>query len=181
MGGTIWTIGHSSHSGERLRELLGMVGAEVVVDVRSAPYSRIHPQHSRRAMEPALRAVGIDYAFLGRELGGRPPEPELYDAEGRVRYDALSATGRFLAGIDQVTRLAADGVTVLLCAEEDPTRCHRRLLVGRVLADRGFAVRHIRGTGVVEAEEGIGDQLSLFGGWRSVGAIPRSMRSRGRT
>jgi uncharacterized protein (DUF488 family) len=51
----------------------------------------------------------------------------------------------------------------VLCAEEDPTRCHRRLLISRTLVRRGFEIHHIRGTGTVELEAGFGSsQLSLL-------------------
>ncbi len=39
-----------------------------------------------------------------------------------------------------------------MCAEEDPSRCHRRLLITRTLVRRGVDVRHVRGTGAVESE-----------------------------
>jgi uncharacterized protein (DUF488 family) len=54
------------------------------------------------------------------------------------------------------------GRACIMCAEEDPARCHRRLLVGRTLVARGVEVRHIRGSGALEAEERGGPaQLSL--------------------
>ena len=40
-----------------------------------------------------------------------------------------------------------------MCSEEDPQECHRRLLLGRVLAEKGVAVRHLRGDGRVQTEE----------------------------
>jgi uncharacterized protein (DUF488 family) len=57
----------------------------------------------------------------------------------------------------------------MLCSEEDPRICHRRLLVGRVLTTRGIPVRHIRGDGSVVREEDLGplpqpmSQGTLFG------------------
>jgi hypothetical protein len=68
-----------------------------------------------------------------------------------------------------------------MCSEEDPSACHRRLLVGRVLAARGVTMHHIRGDGRVETNvEGTGSsgaQLQLFGArqddWRSVAPVPR--------
>jgi uncharacterized protein (DUF488 family) len=53
-----------------------------------------------------------------------------------------------------------------MCSEEDPARCHRRLLVTRALVEREVEVRHIRGNGQVVAEadpnRGAG-QDALFG------------------
>ena len=59
----------------------------------------------------------------------------------------------------------------LMCGEEDPTNCHRRLLVGRVLRGRGVEVMHIRAAGRVQSEEEVAaeetfrktkGQLTLF-------------------
>jgi len=44
---TVYTIGHSSHTIERLGALLQQHGVTAVADVRSQPYSRIHPQFNR--------------------------------------------------------------------------------------------------------------------------------------
>jgi hypothetical protein len=38
----------------------------------------------------------------------------------------------------------------LLCAEREPLDCHRCLLVGRALAERGLALGHIRADGTIE-------------------------------
>ena len=40
--------------------------------------------------------------FLGAELGGRPPEPELYDTKGHARYDLMMRTERFGAGLERL-------------------------------------------------------------------------------
>ena len=40
----------------------------------------------------------------------------------------------------------------LLCSEEDPTECHRRRLIGRVLDQKDVEVLHIRGDGSVQSQ-----------------------------
>ncbi len=39
-----------------------------------------------------------------------------------------------------------------MCSEENPSRCHRHLLIGRVLRERDVPVSHIRGDGRIETE-----------------------------
>lgn len=39
-----------------------------------------------------------------------------------------------------------------MCGEEDPTICHRLLLVRRALVGQGSTVYHIRGDGRIETE-----------------------------
>ena len=71
----------------------------------------------------------------------------------------------------------------MLCAEENPAACHRRLLIGRVLINRGIQVDHIRGDGRIQTEAEVAaetnpnkDQLALFEKveaepWKSIPAI----------
>ncbi len=106
---------------------------------------------------------GIRCLFLGFELGGRPTAEEFYDADGRVDYARIESSRPFLDAIQRLEREVRNHRIALLCSEEDPTRCHRRLLVGRVLGERGIAVRHIRGDGSVQAEgEASNNQPVLF-------------------
>jgi len=41
----------------------------------------------------------------------------------------------------------------IMCAEEDPTLCHRNLLVAESLRQEGITVFHIRGDGRVQTDE----------------------------
>jgi uncharacterized protein (DUF488 family) len=148
----VFTIGHSTHSVEKLTGLLGFHGIEVLVDTRSQPYSRYAPGFNRRALEGALGDLGIGYLFLGGELGGRPEGEEFYDGKGRVDYGLLGRSRSFLDGISRLEKEILARTVGLLCSEEDPAHCHRRLLVGRALEERGFTLRHIRGDGSVEVE-----------------------------
>lgn len=178
---TIWSIGHSNHDMVRLLELLRGAQVEVVADLRSQPYSRFSPHFSRGALRSALMEIGLDYVFLGEELGGRPPEPELYDSDGHVLYSEVAKTERFAAGLRRLLDGAARYRVAMLCSEEDPTDCHRRLLVTRVLSERSVPVLHIRGDGTTLAETELTERLqrpsqsALFGEERSVWRSTRSV------
>lgn len=135
----------------------------VLVDTRSHPYSRYAPHFNARDIEATLSGEGIGYLFLGRELGGRPEGEEFYDAEGWVDYALVERSRPFLDGIHRLEKEIQAHRVALLCSEEDPAGCHRRLLVGRALGERGISIRHIRGDGSVQTEdEAAGDQLALF-------------------
>ena len=160
---SIFTIGHSNHSAEKFVGLLKQHGIEVVADVSSQPYSRHAPHFNAKDIEAILWDNGIRRLFLGFELGGRPTAEAFYDADGRVDYARIERSRSFLDGIKQLESSIRDHKTALLCSEEDPVGCHRRLLVGHVLGERGIVVRHIRGDGSVQTEgEASGDQPVLF-------------------
>ncbi len=150
---TIWTVGHSRQQLPALLAVLRGPRIELVADIRSQPFSRYNPQFNRERFGAALAEAGLGYLFLGTELGGRPPEPEFYDGDGHVRYAALASTERFTAGLRRLLAESDRQRVAMLCSEEDPRRCHRRLLVARVLTARGIPVRHIRGDGSVVREE----------------------------
>jgi len=145
----IWTIGHSNHTFERFAELLDGEGIEVVVDARSYPYSRIAPHFNREELDVALRRAGTRYLFFGEELGGRPSTEADYDEDGHARYDRMAERPGFQMAVQRLSSDAREHRVALLCSEGQPRECHRRLLVGKVLADHGVQLRHILPNGVV--------------------------------
>jgi uncharacterized protein (DUF488 family) len=143
--------------------LLKKYEIEVVVDTRSHPYSRHAQRFNARALEAALSRVGIGYLFLGRELGGRPKGEEFYDGNGRVDYALVGCSRPFSDGISRLEDEMRSRTVALLCSEENPAYCHRKLLVGRALEERGITVRHIRGDGSAETKRDVdGSQPALF-------------------
>ena len=148
----LYTIGHSSHTPEHFIGLLQQHRIEVLVDTRSAPYSRYSPHFDREALSNLVSAVKIKYLFLGDVLGGRPKDEDHYDQAGRARYAKMGKSEEFLGAIARLERGAVDFRVALMCSEEDPAHCHRRLLVGRVLIDRGAQLLHIRGDGELQVE-----------------------------
>ncbi len=154
----VFTLGHSNHTLEIFLDLLRKHEIEVLVDLRSQPYSRYTPYFNGPELKAALAREGIKYLFLGKELGGRPEGTEYYDAKGHVMYSRVAESAAFLEGISRLERGARQYRVVLLCGEENPAECHRRLLVGRVLLDRGFLVSHIRGDGRLQTEAELVDE-----------------------
>ena len=94
---TVFTIGHSTHPLERFIALLFQHGITAICDVRSKPYSRVNPQFNREALEKALLAKGIEYRFLGKELGARSDDPNCYHG-GKVHYGRLAHNSRLAKG-----------------------------------------------------------------------------------
>jgi len=149
---TLHTIGHSNHPLPRFLDLLRQHAVSALLDVRSTPYSRRHPHFSRGTLEAALLDHGIEYVFLGDELGARPADPACYQ-DGRVSYARLAATDAFRSGLDRVEAALERQRPALLCAESEPLACHRTILVSRHLAGRGVAIRHILADGAIEPHE----------------------------
>ena len=180
---SVLSIGHSNHEPEFFLDLLERHGVEVVADVRSVPRSGYSPQFDRPALERILGDRGIRYVFLGDLLGGRPTGDEYYDPSSHVRYDRLAESPEFLGGLDRLIVGTERYVVAMMCSEEDPTTCHRHLLISRVLTERGTPVGHIRKDGRVETEADLPPQpalqieTSLFGEetstWRSIRPVSR--------
>jgi uncharacterized protein (DUF488 family) len=158
MTSAILTVGHSNHSPERFIALLRGAGVTAVADVRSAPYSRHAPQFNRDQVRDDLGRAGIAYVFLGRELGGRPAEREFY-ADGVADYEKMARAPAFAAGLERVIEGAQSHRIALMCSERDPLTCHRCLLVGRALEERGARVSHLLDSGECVSHAAIEHEL----------------------
>jgi hypothetical protein len=184
----VYTIGHSSQPLNRLILLLEKHDIDAVVDIRSYPFSRYAPQFNQPALAEELPRHGIRYVFRGDELGGRPRDNEYYDDEGHVLYWKVADADFFIRGIARLERGIPKYRIALMCSEENPSDCHRRLLIGRVLRERGITICHIRGDGRVQTEaysevgpprpQGEQGRLPLFehvgeSSWRSVRSVSR--------
>ena len=140
----IYTIGHSNHTWERFLALLRGHDIELLVDVRSRPASRWARFANKRILPRLLDEAGIGHAYLGESIGGKPANSALYDPDGQPHYASIAADDDFQKGIDRLLELAEGLQTAMMCAEEDPAKCHRTLLITPELEGRGLQVQHIR-------------------------------------
>jgi uncharacterized protein (DUF488 family) len=127
----LYTLGTSRRSEEDFIEILLARDIGRVIDVRSFPRSKL-PHFSQEPLRALLSENGIDYRWLGPELGG-------FRAGGYERY-ALSE--EFSRGVSLVEDLSLEKPSVLICAERFPWKCHRRW-IARELGRRGWRVEHI--------------------------------------
>lgn len=141
------TVGHGTMSGEAFTELVRAAGVERVVDVRSVPGSRRHPQFARDQLEAWLPAGGIGYRWEPRLGGFRRPAPD--SANTALRHPSFRGfadymmTGEFRAGLEEVVAAAEGTTTTIMCAETLWWRCHRRLIADAAVLLLGARVRHL--------------------------------------
>ena len=158
MANAVFTIGHSNHTWAEFSALLTLHGIEVLVDVRSNPVSKYADFANTRALPRLLAQEGMAYEFMGDSLGGKPPDRSCYDEKGKPDYRKMRSREPFREGIDRLMELAENSTVVLMCAEEDPSKCHRRLLIGPALVERDVKLLHIRGDGTVVGSEALGSK-----------------------
>lgn len=174
----IRTIGYGARSADELISELAAAGAEYLVDVRSAPYSRFKPEFSREALAAKLEDDGIRYVFMGDTLGGRPDDPECYDVDGRVDYERCRLRPAFLDGVASLEGGWEGGHRiVLMCSEGKPQECHRTKLVAEELVRMGVPVSHIDERGVERAHEAVMESITNGQG-TLFGAAAAASRSR---
>lgn len=133
----IYTLGTNKRSEEDFIEILLAYNIQSLIDVRSFPRSKIQI-FRRENLEPTLCLEGIEYHFLGTELGG-------FRKGG---YLAYTITDDFSKGIDLLESIALTKTSVIICAERFPWKCHRKW-IARELHKRGWEVDHIIDKGKV--------------------------------
>lgn len=170
----LFSIGHSNMQMEEFVQLLGSHRIRALADVRSAPYSSYSPWFGKRDLEGRMRKAGIRYAFMGKELGGRPEGEEYYYQHGAkklVHYDKVAELQEFRDGLEELWKMAESQRTAMMCSEEEPDKCHRYRLITWKLYEQGRRVTHILrdgsviGTAEVKTFEEVKDywlQMSLF-------------------
>ena len=133
----IYTLGTDRRSEEDFTEILFAYNIQSLIDVRSFPRSKI-PIFSKENLEDLLEREGIDYHFLGKELGG-------FRKGG---YTSYIVTDEFSKGIDLIESIALYKMSVIICAEKLPWKCHRKW-ISRELHKRDWEVVHIIDKGKV--------------------------------
>ena len=148
------TYGHGTDSAERTVATLAAAGVSSLVDIRTAPGSRRHPQFARAALEEWLPGAGIGYRWEKRLGGFRRPGPDNPDVVWREEmfrgYAEHMRSAEFAAAIDAVLAEAGRRQTAVMCSESVWWRCHRRLVADFVSLARGVEVRHLMHDGRVE-------------------------------
>jgi uncharacterized protein (DUF488 family) len=127
----IYTLGTDRRSEEDFIEILFAYNIQSLIDVRSYPKSKL-PLFIRETLEATLRREGIEYHFLGKELGG-------FRKGG---YAAYILGDDFRRGVDLLESIALVKQSVIICAERFPWKCHRKW-IARALQKRGWEVDHI--------------------------------------
>jgi len=156
----VYTIGHSNRSFDRIVEILKKYKIELIVDVRSSPYSRYVPQFNRENILMSLENSEINYWYAGDCLGGRPKDQACYkrkeipDTKAKyldlVDYGEVARRDWYKIEIAHLISKAKIFRTVIMCSEEDPNRCHRHHLIAKTLLKQNITIWHIRGQGSLE-------------------------------
>lgn len=128
---------------ERFIALLREHRVDVLVDVRSQPYSRFAPQFNREVLGPAVEQAGLTYRYLGDSLGGRPADERAYRPNGQADYRKMAELPDYREGIALLERGSRFHRLAVMCSEGNPLACHRHQLLARTLVEDGCRVVHI--------------------------------------
>lgn len=157
----LYTIGYATKPFDDFVAQLKDHRIDAIADVRSVPFSKVFFDYHQTALEKTLPANGIDYVFLGKELGPRSKDPDHYDHSGQIQFDRLKKSPLFDAGIKRLQSGLNKGLKIaLMCAEKDPAACHRSLLVSHYFCETFKTdIQHIDHEGGLETQSQLEQRL----------------------
>ncbi len=127
----IYSIGTSTRTLEEFLSIIKEYKIDVLVDIRSFPKSRF-PHFIKGNLEKSLNSIGIQYFYLGKELGG-------FRKGGYIAYMESENFGK---GLELLEEIGREKRAAFFCSERFPWRCHRRWVAGRLM-QKGWKVIHI--------------------------------------
>lgn len=128
----VFTVGHSNKPADALIDLLTAASIDLLVDVRTSPYSRYNPQFGRENIARDLTAAGIEYSWRGKNLGG------------------LGKNVDYAGNLDDLVSLAASGRRLaVMCSEGPWQKCHRYSMLTPEFLARGADVWHLQWDGTI--------------------------------
>lgn len=128
------TVGYETDTQAGMIDRLRAAAVELVVDVRAVASSR-KAGFSKTLLANSLRDQGVDYVHL-RALGTPKPGRDAARAgridEMRRIFEAHLEEPAAVFALAQATDLAKTKRIALLCYEDDPDCCHRRIVADRI-------------------------------------------------
>ena len=164
----IYTIGYVSYQPQEMIGVLHSFGITCLIDVRSNPHSAYYTLFNKEEFSETLKKNGILYRNYWLEFGARQEDSRYYAKEGYLDFSLYTRSEQFQQGVQKIEQGMQLGyVFALMCAEKDPMTCHRAIMIGKALKERGYTVRHILYPNRIETQQemeqrGIGNQLSFF-------------------
>lgn len=142
----IYTVGHSTRPIEEFLELLKTYDVKYLVDVRTLAGSNHNPQFNSEVLQESLISEGIKYRHISKLGGLRKTSKDSINVGWRNRsfrgYADYMATDDFQKGLAELENIARKYITVIMCAEAVPWRCHRSM-IGDALVKNGWLVNDI--------------------------------------
>ena len=155
MSGGFLSVGHSDRPLAGFLDMLHGAGVRKVIDVRSFPKSRANPEYGIDRLPEALAAAQIGYRHLvalggrrGRQAGVDPAVNALWRVGSFHNYADYALGDAFAEAFAELVAEGGDSVVAVMCAEAVRWRCHRRIIVDRLLM-RGQPVAHLMGPGKI--------------------------------
>lgn len=147
---TVYTIGHSTHSITTFLTMLDSFNIKTLVDIRSMPGSRKHPQFDKECLNNSLKEAGIHYTHFS-DLGGRrkvkkDSKNTRWNNESFRGYADYMETQSFKNAVIELEQTALENPTAFMCSEAVWWRCHRSM-VSDYLKAKGWTVLHIMAMG----------------------------------
>ncbi|NIM03552.1 DUF488 family protein [bacterium] len=124
----IYTVGSAARSQDDFLKVLKDRRVQTLVDVRRFPTSK-YEHFKRENLDAFLFSSGIEYVYMGGELGG-------FRKGG---YEAHVKTKEYKQAVKSLEKLAKKRTAVIMCCEKLPSGCHRRY-ISRGLKKLGWKV-----------------------------------------
>ena len=139
------TIGYGNMNIRNFIATIKALRINCIIDVRTRPYSKYNVSFNKEELRDRLNDEGISYFWLGNKLGGRYDKIKFCDELGRVDYEKVATSEKFIEGIKELEDYIAKYNVCVMCSEMDPMKCHRFLLISRAL--KKYNIYHILNDG----------------------------------
>lgn len=142
---TLYTIGYSGFKINDLIHTLKDRNVSAIIDVRSQPYCSWNPDYNKESLAKYCKEAKLHYRNYIAEFGARQDNPKYFSPDGYLDFEKFtSLSPEFSSGVQKLVNSMAKGFCfVLLCAEKDPSKCHRSIMISRVFSDAGYRVEHL--------------------------------------
>lgn len=156
----IYTIGHSNYSIDKFIDMLKFYNINCIVDIRGTPYSKYNTQFNKENIRETLIKSGYIYIYMGKEFAVQREDRSLYLKEGYADFERVIEDRDFLGGVERLRVGCEKGYRIaLMGAMQDPINCHRCVLLGRTLRDKGFNLKHIMDDYTIATQEELEERL----------------------
>lgn len=145
MAKQLFSIGYSGFPNiNDFIETLKASQIQILIDVRSHPYSSYFVDYDKEKLSDILKRNRIYYCNYARQFGARQEDRSFYKG-GRLDFELFSKSEQFLEGVSAVVKSNAN--IVFMCSEKHPANCHRAILVTRAFSDLGYPIIHLKPNG----------------------------------